>query len=192
MTAAELMAKLAADPEHAAARERRDAEVAARQAEMRIAEAPLAEALRSVGLRVESAWDLVNTAEPYPEALPVLVEHLRRPYPDAVREGIARALAVPDAGFAWSELVEHYRQEGPGRVKDALAAALAGISAADERLLGDVVALAEERRNGPSRVILLTVFRNPRPNAEEVLARLRADPELKKEATYLLRRLRAR
>lgn len=192
MTAAELMAKLAADPEFVAARERQDAEIAAREAELRIAEAPLAEALRAVGLQVESAWDLVNTAEPYPEALPILIEHLRRPYPDAVREGIARALGVPDASFAWDELVEHYRREKSGRVKDGLAAALSGIAAADERFLDKVIELAEERENGPSRVLLLYVFRKPRPNAKEVLTRFREDPELRKEATYLLRRLRAR
>jgi hypothetical protein len=48
-------------------------------AEWRRAEAPLSEVLRGVGLDVESAWDLVNTAAPYPEALPILPGVCRDP-----------------------------------------------------------------------------------------------------------------
>lgn len=53
--------------------------------------------LRRVGYRLESVWDFVNTAESYPEAIPVLLDHLRRPYSDIHREGIARALTVSEA-----------------------------------------------------------------------------------------------
>src|SRR3712207_4152728 len=93
-TAAELMTELESDPDYVARRRRRDRELQQRTATLREAEAPLVGDLHRAGFDVASAWDLANTSTPYPEALPVLVEHLQRPYPDRVREGIARALAV--------------------------------------------------------------------------------------------------
>jgi len=120
---------LEAAPEWVAARNARDAEDARRLAEWRAAEAPLVAELRDAGFDVESAWDLVNTAEPYPAALPILLKHLSRPYPDRVREGIARALAVRgDAAFAWDELCQLYDQEPAGTdAKEGIAVALAAI-----------------------------------------------------------------
>lgn len=52
--------------------------------------------LRSAGVQVESVWDLVNTSDPYPAALPVLMDHLERggyPEGEAVRAS-ATTLAV--------------------------------------------------------------------------------------------------
>jgi len=75
----------------------------AEQADMlRRDEAPLVGALIAAGVRlngkgIESVWDLVNTAEPYPHLLDTLVEHVTRPYHVRTREGIVRALAVREA-----------------------------------------------------------------------------------------------
>jgi hypothetical protein len=57
------------------------------EAAFRAAEALLLQDLAHAGVVVESAWTLVNTAESYPEAIPVLVAHLQRDYPDRVLEG---------------------------------------------------------------------------------------------------------
>ena len=32
------------------------------------------------GLKVNELWDLVNTRQPYPEAVDILTEHLKKPY----------------------------------------------------------------------------------------------------------------
>jgi hypothetical protein len=61
ITAAELMAKLNADPEFVAKRAREEEERLKREAEYRRAEAPLVDELRAAGFQVQSAWDLVNT-----------------------------------------------------------------------------------------------------------------------------------
>ena len=53
----------------------------------------------------------VNTAESYEAALPILLEHLEKPHPGRVREGIARALAVPEAKFGWDTFMHMYRDE---------------------------------------------------------------------------------
>jgi hypothetical protein len=57
-------------------------------------EKPLLADLNSVGVCIDSVWDLVNTSEPYPIAVPVLTRHLSMPYGRRIKEGITRALTV--------------------------------------------------------------------------------------------------
>jgi hypothetical protein len=90
----------------------------------------------------------------YPDALPILLEHLGRPYPDRVREGIARALAVRDAKFGWEALTRVYRHEEAGTdAKDGLAAAIAAV--ADDEVIDQVIGLARDATHGDSRLLLL-------------------------------------
>lgn len=186
-TAAELVAELQTDPEWVAARDSKDRELAAQESEFRRAEAPLVEELRSVGFDVSSAWDLVNTADPYPAALPILLKHLERSYPGKVREGIARALAVRDAKFGWDVLMRLYREESDPSAKDGLAVALA--ATADEGTIEDVIALAGDPWHGPSRLLLMRAIKRSRhPDAYAALTDLEADPELAEEVRALLGR----
>lgn len=65
--------------------------------------------LAKVGVDVSSVWDLVNTKEPYPDAIDVLIKHLSRNYHPRNKEGIVRALIVPEAkGKANESLFEEY------------------------------------------------------------------------------------
>ena len=187
-SAAELMAKLNADPEFVARRARDEEERRAREAEYLRAEAPLVDDLRAAGFQVQSAWDLVNTPNPYPTAVPILLAHLVRPYPAPVREGIARALAVPEAkATGWDVLTRLYREEQELRPKDGLAAAIA--AAADDDVSGDVIALARDTRHGSSRLLLLSALdRSSDPRARAALMDLRADPDLAKEIRVILGR----
>jgi len=188
ITAEELMRELEADPDWRAARERGDRERARREEEWSWAEAPLVEELRRLGYVVSTAWDLVNTGKPYADALPVLLAHVARPYPDRVREGIARALAVPPAKFGWPKLLDLYRREPAGTdAKDGLAVALAAI--ADRELMDDVVALARDRRHGASRILLLgALARSRQPQARAALTELAGDPQLASEVARILKR----
>jgi hypothetical protein len=185
ITASELLEELESDPEWVAARERQERERLAQVAVWRKAEQPLVRELQEAGCKVETAWDLVNTAQPYPDVLPVLLEHLGRPYPDRVREGIARALAVRrDARFAWPALVSLYRREPAGTdTKHGLAAALAAIS--DRSTLPELIELVEDRRHGASRVLLIRgLTRSRQPEARAAVARLQDDPEVGEEARH--------
>jgi hypothetical protein len=187
ITAAELMAKLNADPEFVAKQAREQAELLKREAEYRLAEAPLVDELQAAGFQVQSAWDLVNTPGSYPKAVPILLSHLPRPYPPAVREGIARALAVREASCGWEVLTRLYRNEHEIRVKDGLAVAIA--AAANDELLGEVIALARDESQGPSRVLLLGALRRSAdPRARAALMDLSTDPDLTKEIQIILRR----
>jgi len=196
MTAADLLAQLESDPAWVAARAERERQLARREAELGESEAPLAQQLREAGIDVESAWDLVKTYEPYPDAIPILLAHLHRPYPDRVREGIARALAVPDAHSAWHEIVELYRLTDPDEepdTKDGLAVCLAAIAGRGN--VEEVIVLIRDRSLGPSRVVFLRVLTRLRvPQAWELVAECARDPELRRQAEHMLhqRELRRR
>src|SRR5882724_1783031 len=186
-TAAELMAKLNADPDFVAERAKEEEERQARAAEWRRAEASLVEELRAAGYIVKSVWDLVNTAAPYPSALPILLDHLTRSYTDAVREGIARALAVPDAKFGWAFLTKLFREEREKRVKDGLACAIAAVS--DDEVIGEVIDFVRDPAQ-TGRVLLLSALeRSKDPRARVALMALGTDPVLGKESQAALRRL---
>lgn len=51
----------------------------------------------NAGLRIESINDLMNTSEVYPEAIPILVEHLSKKYNKNVLEAIVRSVTVKEA-----------------------------------------------------------------------------------------------
>ncbi|MBD8898324.1 hypothetical protein [Rhodanobacter sp. DHG33] len=180
--------------------ERRWLEIDRKAAELRQAEQPLVEDLRAAGFDVESASDLFNRKQvwnkkervrPYLEALPILLRHLGRAYPPAVREGIARALAVPQSRFAWHDLVRFYRHEEADSAKDGLAVAIA--AAADQSVLNELIALAKDREQGSSRLLLLSALaRSSDPKARAALMELGADPDLALEVQIIFRRQRSK
>ena len=185
------MAQLDADPEFQARRAQREAEFARRKAELDKAEVPLIEALRAAGVLVNQVWDLVNTRKPYPTALPVLIEHIRKPYPVEIREGIARALAVRESAFAWGTLVELFRHEQEPRVHEALAIAVS--EAADAENLDKLIALAKDKVNGDDRLHLLPALKRLKdPKAFAAIESLAKDPAFEYEVGKYRRAKNAR
>ncbi len=68
--------------------------------------------LHNVGIKVDSIWDLVNTRERYPEAIPVLVNLVQQDFSDnRDKEGVIRALTVKEAkGIANQALMAEYKK----------------------------------------------------------------------------------
>lgn len=191
VTAAELMAQLAQDREFQEAAAKREAERQQRAAVWREAALPILDDLRDSGFEVDSVWDLVNTSDPYPAALPVLLEHLERGvYPDRVLEGLARALAVGPAAVYWDRLRALYlRVDGPDAM-EALAVALAA-SATPERL-DDLVGLLDETSRGNTRIhFIRPILGVGGDRGRAVVEELRDDPTFGKEARALLKGLHA-
>ncbi|UKA64094.1 hypothetical protein [Arthrobacter sp. FW306-04-A] len=187
MSATEFMAQLQKDQEYQSKKAAFDAEHQARVSLFRKAEQPIVEDLRGVGLDVKSVWDLVNTADPYPAALPVLFEHLERGgYPDRVLEGLGRALAVKPAQIYWPRLRELYlRATGPDE-EQGLAVALAA-SATPENL-NALLDLLNETTRGSSRILFLsTIVRVGGDIGRNAVESLRNDPLFGKEARALLK-----
>ena len=109
-TAGEAERLFQACPEWVAMRSRQDAKARALKEHALTEQELLVADLRRAGYRVKWVWDLVNTAESYPEAISVLLNHLRRPYSEGTKEGIVRALTVREArGIAGQAIIDVLR-----------------------------------------------------------------------------------
>jgi len=196
-TAADLMARLRSDPEWARQDAEREAKRKALEEHFAKAELPLVEALNDAGVSVKSVWDLVNSKEPYPRAIPVLTEYLTHPYPLRIREGIARALAVKSAGeAAYAKLVNVFKslfdstdtaQQG---FKWALGNAISIV--ATKNHFDEVVELIRDKHHGATRDMM--VLRLPsldRQRAIDVLIESLADDEIAGHAVMALGRLKS-
>ena len=135
ITADELMRELESDPEWVAKREERERQQAKLRAVLDADQLELVREICDVGYQVTSVWDLVNnTPHPhlkrnfvgeYPAAYPILLKHLGMEHHPRIREGIIRALTVPDGGdeVAW-ELLGHFEKEQDAQMKWVIANAL--------------------------------------------------------------------
>jgi hypothetical protein len=194
-TAAEYLRARNTDPMYLARKREQDEKVRLMEAELAAAEAPLVTALQTAGLAwVRSVWDLVNTREPYPHVLDLLIEHLQGEYPSRVQEGIGRALAVPESRRFWSTLLRLFRHHPDGGIvnqgKFGIGCALAAGFTEDR--LGDVIAILDDPRHGGNRAVFLPVIaRLKSSDATAALERAAEDPDLEKEAKFQLR-LKAR
>jgi hypothetical protein len=184
MTAEELLTELNKDPAYLQRKAHDESALERSRIELSDAEAPLVKELGSVGITVSSVWDLVNTSSSYKLAIPTLLKHLRMPYPDAIIAGIARALGTQDAReYGWKIIVDQYVKTDPitnPRAKEGLAVALAGAS--DDSVIGDLVDLVTDEKNGQSRVLLLLGLRRSKvARARQAILALSRDPQFMEE-----------
>ena len=188
VTAAEFVADLAADSERQERAEEFARELEHRAEQWRAAETPILDDLSAVGVDVRSVWDLVNTDEPYPEALAILMEHLEYGrYPDRVMEGVGRALAVKPAVEFWHRLVGVYRgAASPGQAEGA-AVALAACAA--ERHVDELIGLLSLNERAGTRLYFLRPIRDlGGARGRVVLEALCDDADLGRECGILLGR----
>jgi hypothetical protein len=124
------------DPEWVARREKQEAEMQARLAALKAEQELLIADLRRSGRHLNLVSDLMHTADSYPEAIPVLLNHMQRPYSEATREAIVRSLTVREArGVAGPAIIEALRNsqdDGKG-YRWALANALTTVATRAER-----------------------------------------------------------
>jgi hypothetical protein len=190
MSATEFMAQLAKDDEYQRKKAAHDAQQEERARVLREAEQPIVADLREAGVLVDSVWDLVNTSEPYPAALPILMEHLERGgYPERVMESLGRALAVKPSVAFWERLkTRHLAPRDPGE-EDGTAVALA--ACATKAQLEDLVGFLSVEERGQSRIYFIRpILKVGGDRGREVVDALRADPVFGDEATALLKRRR--
>jgi hypothetical protein len=142
------------DPEYRAQVETVEAERRAMAERLREAERPIVDDLNAAGVSVESVWDFVNTSDPYPDALPVLLNHLERGgYPDRVMESLGRALAVKPSVVWWDRLEARYLAPRNAGEEDGTAVALA--ACAMKVQLSDLAAFLSVAERGESRIYFL-------------------------------------
>ena len=193
VTAAELMEKLSKDKDYQARIEQRNKQIKERKDSYNKEQKELLSDLKNVGLEVKSVWDLVNTGEPYPAAIPVLLKHLRGSYSDRTKEGIARALAVPEAKHAWDIILEEF-DKNPDLTslgsKWGLGCALSVIAHVTKRY-DETVHILRDKQHGVNRMALLDVLsRSRKPEIRSKLLEFADDPEIGKQARIFLKRFK--
>lgn len=178
------------NPEYRAKVEAVEAERQERARRLRDAEQSVVTDLRSVGVQVDSVWDLVNTSDPYPAALPILMEHLERGgYPERVMESLGRALAVRPSVALWERLKARWLGARDPGEEDGAAVALA--ACATKAQVDDLIEFLSVEERGHSRIYFIRpILRVGGDRGREVVEALRDDSVLGKEATALLKRRR--
>jgi hypothetical protein len=153
VTATELMAQLEQAPEYLARRDKKTAEIAAFAAERELACKPVVEDLRSKGVEVESVWDLYKSPESYPVAIPVLLAHLRRDYPERILQDIGHALPFKPESSWWDDFKVLYLTTTSDAVRDRLAAAMSQCAVKEH--YSDLLGFVSDERLGTSRIYFL-------------------------------------
>jgi len=151
-------------------------------ARLGLEEIPILADLREVGWDVESVWDLAHSSRRYPEAIPVLLTHLLRPYSGLFRDGIARAEEYKKAPMGIGIAAPGETTKRKLSAKYGLASTLA--VAATAETLEELINLAKDRSHGSSRLLLLPALKrrhNKNPRATQAVQQLINDPVLKKE-----------
>jgi HEAT repeat protein len=194
------MARLRSDPDWVRRMEELECPRRIAGEKLKIAAKPIIRDLANAGFAMRSVYDLVNTNTKYEAAIPILLKHLSRDYPNRLREGIARSLGRRWArDLAWRPVLDAYLQEPnkdrsapPGEIgapsgpKDGLAVALSCMARPEDR--DQLIGLISDPKNGPSRIFFVAnLSRSKSPQAFESLVRLSQDPELKIEIAFRLR-----
>lgn len=178
------------DPAYREARERHAAQRAACAEQRRLASQPVLDDLRSVGVDVSNLHLLYKQPESYALAIPVLLHHLERPYPERVLEHIGHALPVkPDPAW-WNEFKRLYLATESDAVRDRLASAMSGC--ARRKHYDDLLAFIRTEDLGSSRVYFLRPIdrignRMDAGLGRSVIETVADDPVLGKEATAILK-----
>lgn len=159
--------------------------------EVRRKSAPLVRALNDAGLEVESVWDLIGREYDFDSIIPVLLDHLEKPYPRVTREGILRALDVKGTGpLITKRLIELFRLEQDPEIKILTGSVLANFG--DPAEIDDMVKLLQDRSHGGGRIYLpRAVARILRRDAIPILMPLLNQAGFGAEVIYALGKLKA-
>ena len=125
--------------------------------------------------------DLANVRASYPEALDVLIRHLKRPYPAGVEASIVRALAVRYGGPKVFDAVYQHLLQGHERMGQNLLFAL-GLAISETASKGNadqLVRIALDARFGAARgpiIDRIGALARTQPDLRKALVRILNDP----------------
>lgn len=113
--------------------------------------------------------------------VPILLDHLDREYPDRVREGIARALAVPAAIVGWKKLIQVFSADPDKSGFTSKAGVACAIEAAsNDEVVQDVLQLVMDENHGDNRILLMgALSRSKRPEVVEFYESLKGNQAFK-------------
>lgn len=150
--------------------------------------------LKEVGIEINSIWDLVNTRERYPEAIPALIKYLPKISYCKNKEGIIRALTVKEArGKATPVLIAEYEKtpKKEDNLRWVIGNAIATVMTLQdvEWILSVVVDKSNRRSRGQLVKALGTVKSG---KVEDILIKLLNDDEVAPEALWALGKLKSK
>ncbi|MGJ1409073.1 HEAT repeat domain-containing protein [Sphingobacterium thalpophilum] len=193
ITAAEFQEQLLQDEEYQKWLKEKEQVRIALEAAYAEDEKPLVEDLKKAGLNITSSWDLVNTKSRYKPAIPILLEHLPKPYHLKNKEGIVRALAVKEAiGKASSVLISEYNRTPKDKVLIRWAIGNTIYTTITEDDVESILPIVLDRTNGTSRQMFVAALGKIKVNnVKDVLLRLVNDDDkvIRDEAKKALKKI---
>jgi hypothetical protein len=150
--------------------------------------------LKAAGLNVTSVWDLVNTKSSYPEAIDILLNHLRKKYHHKNKEGIIRALAVKEAkGKATSLLIDEYYKTPKDEKSLRWAIGNTIFTIITQQDLDKILPIVQDKDNGESRqMFVASLGKIKSDRAEDTLIELLDDNEVSAQSLYALGLLKSK
>ena len=153
----------------------------------------LIDELADLDIKINSIWDLVNTKSKYPKAIPVLMKYL--PLVSYVRnkEGIVRALTVPEAkGLVVPLLVKEYLQLPIDKENLRWVIGNAVNATITESEVANIFPIVLNKENGLSRQMFVTALGKIKTdNVKSVLLQLSNDDDkvIRDEAKKALKKV---
>jgi HEAT repeat protein len=153
----------------------------------------LIDELADLDIKINSIWDLVNTKSKYPKAIPVLMKYL--PLVNYVRnkEGIVRALTVPEAkGLVVPLLVKEYLQLPIDKENLRWVIGNAVNATITESEVANIFSIVLNKENGLSRQMFVTALGKIKTdNVKSVLLQLSNDDDkvIRDEAKKALKKV---
>ncbi len=135
-------------------------------------------------------WDLYKFPDARPKAIPVLLRHIVRDYPDGVLEGIGQGLDDKASRPWWGDLRTILLDTQHPVVRDRMAGALATCAARQQ--YGDLLTFLRDDSLGDSRIYFLRPINRIGNRISDgagraVIESVADDPVLGKEAAAILK-----
>jgi len=194
ITAAELQEQLLHDEEYQKWIKEKEQIREALEAAYAEDEKPLVEDLTKAGFNITSSWDLVNTKSSYKSAIPILLEHLSKPYHLKNKEGIVRALAVKEAkGKASPLLIAEYNRIPKEKMLLRWAIGNTICTTITENDVDSILPIVLDKTNGTSRQMFVSALgKVTTRKVEDVLIQLLDDDEVAAQAIEALVRMKSK
>lgn len=151
--------------------------------------------LEKVGISINDIYDLVNTNEPYPTALPVLLNLLETGIDDmGTKEGVVRALAVKEAiGKASPILIAEYNRVPKDKMLLRWAIGNTIYTTITKDDVESILLIVQDKTNGISRQMFVAALGKVKTKkVENVLINLLDDDEVIAYALEALGRMKSK
>lgn len=151
--------------------------------------------LAKVGITINEIYDLVNSSKPYPAAVPVLLDLLKKGIENiGIKEGVIRALAVKEAvGIASQVLLEEYSKIPKDKSLLRWTIGNTIYTTIKEDDVERILPIVQDKRNGMSRQMFIAALgKVTSKKAEDTLIMLLDDDEVAAQAIEALGKLKSK